>query len=169
MSFTTLNTPTSLSPGDLAEVEATARWARVLAVTGFVLLGLMLLFSILFSRMLGQLLAMQALMTGQAPPFDPSVLGIVYALLMLFVAVLYFFPTLFLFQYATRTLRAVRSGFNADGFSRGLQAHRSFYAYMGILMIIVGVLNALAFAGLAIALASMPTLPGGMDGGGVPM
>lgn len=165
MAFSTLNSPSSLSSSDLVEVEGTARWARVVAIAGFAFLGLMLLFSIVFSRMLGQLLALQALMTGQALPFEPSVIGLAYAIIMLFVGVLYFFPTLFLFQYATRTLRAVRSGFDPAVFSRGLQAHRSFYAYMGILMIILGVLNALAFVALAIAFASMPTLPPGMDGG----
>lgn len=165
MAFSTLNTPSSLSSTDLVEVEGTARWARLLAITGFALLGLMLVFSIVFGRMLGQLLALQAMMTGQALPFEPSMIGIVYAIIMLFVCVLYFFPTLFLYQYATRTLRAVRGGFDPAGFSRGLQAHRSFYAYMGILMIIVGVLNALAFAALAIAFASMPTLPPGMEMG----
>jgi hypothetical protein len=169
MAFTALNTPTSLSPADLTEVEGTARWARLVAITGFALLGLMLVFSIVFSRMLGQLLAMQALMTGQAPPFDPSAMGILYVVVILFVCVLYFFPTLFLFQFATRTLRAVRGGFDAPSFSRGLQAHRSFYAYIGILVIILGVLNVLAFVGLAIAFANLPTLPAGMDMGGVPM
>lgn len=169
MAFTALNTPTSLSPADLTEVEGTARWARLAAILGFVFLGLMLLFGVLFSSMMGRMLAVQALMTGQPLPFDPTVIGVAYLLLILFICVIYFFPTLFLYQYATRTLRAVRGGFNADGFSRGLQAHRSFYAYMGILMIILGVLYALAFALMAVAFAAMPAIPAGMDMGGVPM
>ncbi len=165
MTFSTLNTHTSLSVTDLDELQGTARWARIVAIIGFVLLGLMLVFGLAFGSFFGKLMAMQSAMSGAQMPFDPSLFGIFYAALFLVMVMIYFFPTLFLYQYATRTLRSLKTGFDATSFSSGLRAHRSFYSYIGVLMIIVTVLYALVFVFLGIAMAmipAMPTMPEGM-------
>ena len=165
MAFSTLNTPTSLSSTDLVEIEGPARWARTVAIAGFVFLGLTILFGIAFSRMIGRMIAMQALMTGQVLPFDPSIVGNVYLVLTLFVVVIYFFPTLFLLQYSTRTLQAVRNGFDPGRFTDGLRAHRSFYTYAGILMIILGALYVLGLVLMLVTFLALPSIPAGMDMG----
>ncbi len=165
MAFSTLNSPSSLSSTDLVEVEGTARWARVVAIAGFVFLGLTLILGIVLSRMLGKVLAMQALMTGQVLPFDPSVVGMVYLVVTVFIVVIYFFPAFFLFQYAQRTLRSVHNGFDPGSFTDGLRAHRSFYTYTAILLIILGALYLLSMALVLAAFSTLPALPAGMDAG----
>ncbi len=159
MAFSTLSNPTSLSPDDADQLQATAKWARLVAILGFVFLGIMLLIGIIMGAFLGRVMAMKAAMTGQVMPFDPAMFGVFYAVIFLVVVVIYFFPTLFLYQYATRTLRALRGGFDAAQFSKGVGAQRSFFTYIGILMIVLVGLYTLGGVIMAIIIAMMPSLP----------
>lgn len=159
MAFSTLGSPTSLSPDDADQIHATAKWARLVAILGFVFLGIMLLIGLTMGSFLGRMLAMNAAMTGQVMPVDPAMLGLLYGVIFLVAVVIYFFPTLFLYQYATRTLRALRGGFDVAQFSKGIGAQRSFFAYIGILMIILVVLYAFGAICIGIVMAMMPSLP----------
>jgi hypothetical protein len=75
--------------------------------------------------------------------------------MFLLIGALYFVPTLLLYQFATRTLRALGPTFDPLTFTNGLHAHRRLYKFMGILMIIVlslygiGFLIMLAVGGMA--------------------
>lgn len=162
MAFTTLGSATSLSPDDADQIHSTAKWARLVAILGFVFLGMLLLIGLTMGSFIGRILAMNAAMTGQVLPFDPTMLGLLYGVIFLVAVVIYFFPTLFLYQYATRTLRtlrALRSGFDPVQFSKGVGAQRSFFTYIGILMIILVGLYAIAGIFMGIAMAMMPSLP----------
>lgn len=159
MAFSTLGSSTSLSPDDADQIHSTAKWARLVAILGFVFLGMLLLIGLTMGSFISRILAMNAAMTGQVLPFDPTMLGLLYGVIFLVAVVIYFFPTLFLYQYATRTLRALRSGFDPVQFSKGVGAQRSFFTYIGILMIILVGLYAIAVIFISIALAMMPSLP----------
>ncbi|MBS1581787.1 MAG: hypothetical protein JST66_06250, partial [Bacteroidetes bacterium] len=111
MSFSTLNTPTALSLADAEEIRGTARWARIIAIIGFVMLGIMLLFGVFFSTFMARVMSMSAAMTGAAVPVDFSMLGMFYTVLFIVIVLIYFFPVLFLYRYATRTLKALRGPF----------------------------------------------------------
>lgn len=143
MSFSTLNTPTSLSLADADQIRGTARWARTISILGFILLGILLVFGFSFSTFINRTLAMSTAMTGTPVPFDVSVFGTFYAVIFLVIALIYFFPLLFLYRYATRTLKALKGPFDAASFSAGLGAHRSYYGYIGVLTIISLVFNGL--------------------------
>ena len=168
MAFSTLGSPTSLSADDADQIHATAKWAKLAAILGFVLLGIMLIFGAVAGSLVSRAMAMSSALTGQVMPFDPAMLGLFYGLLFLIVVVICFFPTLFLYQYATRTLRALQSGFDPAQFSKGVGAQRSFFAYIGILMIILVGLYAIGGIFVGIAMAMMPSLPA-MDPGQVGM
>lgn len=159
MAFSTLGSATSLSPDDADQIHATAKWARLVAILGFVFLGILLIVGLTMGSFLGRVLAMNAAMTGQVMPFDPTMIGLLYGVVFLVAVVIYFFPTLFLYQYATRTLRALRGGFDAQQFSQGVGAQRSFFAYIGILMIILVGLYAIGGIFIGIAMAMMPSMP----------
>jgi len=159
MAYSRIGSPTSLSPDDADQIHATAKWARLVAILGFVFLGILLLMGFTMGPFISRVLALNAAMTGQAMPIDPTMLGLLYGVLFLIAVIIYFFPTLFLYQYATRTLRALRGGFDAARFSKGIGAQRSFFAYVGILMIILVGLYAIGGILIGVAIAMMPTLP----------
>lgn len=159
MAFSTLSDPTYLSADDADQIHATAKWAKLVAILGFVLLGIMLIIGAVAGSLVSRAMAMSAAVTGQAMPLDPTMLSLLYGLVFLVVVIIYFFPTLFLYRYATRTLRALRSGFDAAEFSKGVGAQRSFFSYVGILMIILVGLYAIGGIFVGITLAMMPRLP----------
>jgi len=146
---------THLSPFDADVMRQTARWARFLAIVGFVMIGLMVLLGVFMGSLFARLGAMQNEMTGMPAPIGMEALGTTYTVMFLLIGALYFVPTLLLFQFATRTLRALGPVFDPLTFSNGLQAQRRLYKFMGILMIIVlslygiGILLAVAIGGMA--------------------
>lgn len=159
MAFTTLSSPTELSLEDAEQIRGTAKWARVVAILGFAWIGLVLLVGAFLSFYLNRLFTLQAAMTGQAPPMDPTLMAVLYLVIMLVTAVVCFFPALFLYQYASRTLRAFRNGFDAASFSTGLRAHRSMYAYVTVLLAVTVFFYLLLGIGLGIGAAMLPTMP----------
>lgn len=159
MAFSTLNNPTSLSADDADQILVTAKWARLVAILGFVFLGILLLIGTVMSTFLSRLMAMNMALTGGSMPFDPTMFGLFYALIFLIAVIIYFFPTLFLYQYATRTMRALRAGFDPELFSKGIGAQRSFFSYIGILMIILVGLYAIGAIVIGFAMAMMPSMP----------
>jgi hypothetical protein len=148
-------THTQLSPQDADALRQTARWARFLAIMGFVMIGIMVVFGVFMGSMFARLGAMQNEMTGMPTPIGMEALGTTYTVMFLLIGALYFVPTLLLYQFATRTLRALGPTFDPLTFTNGLHAHRRLYKFMGILMIIVlslygiGFLIMLAVGGMA--------------------
>lgn len=159
MSFSTIGSPSSLSADDADQLHSTAKWARLVAILGFVFLGLLLLMGFTMGPFLARMMAMNAAMTGQPLPMDPTTLGLLYGVLFLVAVIIYFFPTLFLYQYATRTLRALRGGFDAGQYSKGLAAQHALYTYLGVLMGIIVGLYAIGAVLMGIAVSMMPELP----------
>ncbi len=159
MAFSTLSSSTSLSPDDADQIHTTAKWARLVAILGFVFLGVLLIVGVLAGWLFYRMMALQAAASGQAPLIDPALFGLLYGLIFLVAVVIYFFPTLFLYQYAQRTLRALQTGFDPAQFSKGVGAQRSFFAYMGVLMIILVGLYTIGGIILCIAVSMVPSLP----------
>ncbi|MBL8002039.1 MAG: hypothetical protein JNL05_08775 [Flavobacteriales bacterium] len=136
---------THLSLFDADTLRQTARWARFLAITGFVMIGIMVVFGVFMGSMFARLGEMQNEMTGMPQPIGLEAMGTLYTVMFLLIGALYFVPTLLLFQFASRTLRALGPTFDPLTFSNGLQAHRRLYKFMGILMIIMLCLYGVGF------------------------
>ncbi len=75
--------------------------------------------------------------------------AVTFTIIFLLSAALYFFPTLMLYQFATRTLKSVNGPMDATTFTSALNSHRRFYKFMGILMIIALCIYALMFIFIA--------------------
>ncbi len=125
-------------------VEA-SKWAKFLAIVGFVFLGLIVAFGIFFGLVSAD--AMSTVMPGG---------GIFLFVYMLFICALYFFPTMYLYKFAKHSKLAAVSG-DMGQLSLGLKNLKSFFKFMGILMIILLAFYALIFlfggAGMIAALA----------------
>ena len=109
----------------------TSRWATILSVMGFVIIGLMVLVS--FS--IGAIMAESPLSElGISPKF----LSITYLL----IAGVYFIPMFFLFQFGTKTKIPINTN-DSDLLTFGLKKLNSHYKFIGIVMVIVFGLNLL--------------------------
>jgi hypothetical protein len=114
----------------------TARWAKFLAVVGFVLLGLLILFGVFLSTIMG---AVGSRYGGSFQNFG-GVMMVLYVL----IGILYFFPTYYLFKFSTLIKPALLTS-NQHGFNSALSYLRSAFRYIGILTLVVLGLYALAF------------------------
>ena len=109
-----------------------ARWATILSVIGFIVIGLLVIVS--FSA--GAILA-------ESPyselGISPQILSITY----LIIAGVYFIPIFFLYQFGTKTKNAIDNN-NTDLLTFGLKKLNSHYKFIGIVMIIIFGINILA-------------------------
>lgn len=148
-------TATHLSVQDAEALRKTAKWARFLAIVGFVMIGFVLLIGFSMAGFMATLLSMRSEMMGDVMPEGLDQMGGGFVGVFLIIGALYFVPMLLLFQFATRTLRSLAGSFDPITFTSGLEAHRRLYKFMGILMAIVLSIYALMFLFFALIAGAM--------------
>ena len=120
-----------LNDQSIKYLSETARWATILSVIGFVVIGLLIIVS--FS--VGTLLANSPY---SEMGISPQVLSITY----LVIAGVYFIPIFFLYQFGIKTKNAIDNN-DTDLLTFGLKKLKSHYKFIGIVMIILFGLNIL--------------------------
>jgi hypothetical protein len=115
-------------------LNETRKWTIFLSILGFIFLGLMVIMAIFagtfFSSMSG----------GMAPAGTGIFLSIIYLLM----AVLYFFPILYLYKFSVHSKRAIY-GESTDELTLAFKNLKSHYKFMGILTIVLLSIYLLAF------------------------
>ena len=125
-----------------------SKWAKFLAIIGFIGIGLIVLAGI-FMGSIGNLVESRTMMDGGSS-FPGGLLTFIY----LIMAGIYFFPVYYLFRFSVKMPQALGAADNV-GFDEATGYLKSHYKYMGIMMIIVLSLYALVIVGVIImALAS---------------
>ena len=121
----------------------TAKWGRMLAIIGFVGLGLMVIFLIFGVSMFNSILAQQTMSTGGSA-IGSAMTGayIFFALFML----IYLFPLLYLYKGSVAYIRALNSD-NQEELEAGFENYKSLFKFIGIFTIIVFGLYLLIFLG----------------------
>lgn len=131
-----------LTKGDKNNLLETAKWGRFLAIVGFVMSGFLVI---------GGLAVMMAGSLFNEMPFGGEVIGFVYIL----SALLYIFPSLYLYRFGTQIQRGIKEQ-HQEGCSEAYNNLRKLFLFMGVLTIIMLSLYALII---------LFTLMGGMMGG----
>ncbi len=107
-------------------LKETSTWTYFLSILGFIGIGLMVIFGLLFGTIYGSV-------SGPAnPPGSTGLVGLVYVLM----ALLYFFPVLYLFNFSRKMKSALQSKNNED-FMMAFSNLKSHYKFVGILAIVV--------------------------------
>ena len=127
----------------LAALKSTRPWVMFLSILGFICLAFMVLGSLMFI-VVGSAVTQQAKL--------PAFFGPGFGMLELLLALIYFFPFLYLLRYGIAIGNI--PGYGQAAMERALQQQKSFWKFMGILMIILLVLYAVIFIG-AITLGVM--------------
>jgi hypothetical protein len=126
-----------------------ARWAKFLAVAGFIFCGLFLAVAILIMTLLSSLFNSMGAPGPGINSMGSGPLGIIY----ICIAVLNFFPCLYLYNFAARMQLALRNN-DQDQLTRSFKNMRSFYRFVGMLMIVWLGISALGFLILLISTAT---------------
>lgn len=103
-----------------------AMWGKFMAILGFIKFGFLLLYTIVFP------LVAHKIQTH----FDHDLPVIGITCFFLFMAVLVYFPTNFLYRFARCTKRALKQN-NQDIMRHAFQSLKAYYRYVGILLIIM--------------------------------
>lgn len=128
-------------------LDSGARWARFLAIVGYVGIGLMVL-AALFAVVAGASYGRRGMYGSDVPV---ALMGFLYIIM----AVLYFFPIHYLYNFATKAREAFvrRDAKTLEAAMRFMSLH---YQFLGILMIIV-----LSLYGLMLLIGLMAAAGGG--------
>jgi hypothetical protein len=141
------NKSIEIGPETLKYLETTRKWTMFFAIIGFIFLGLILIFGILAGTFLS------VFKSSEMGSGIPQVL--VFAIIIL-MALLYYFPVMFLFRFSKHTANAVHT-LNKEELHKAFRYLKSYFVYIGILLIVVLVIY---FIGLVVAGASMAFLKG---------
>lgn len=137
-----VNNPTDTRLNNVAKgfLKEIAKWANFFAILGFIGIGLLVLVAlfagVIFSSLPGNNIA-------------SSIGGGVITFIYLLMAVLYFFPVLYLYKFSTK-MKAGLARNNEDELTEAFSNLKSHYKFVGILTIIM-----LSFYALGILLALM--------------
>jgi hypothetical protein len=128
MESNTVNTSLEISENSKEFLMESAKWARFLAIVSFVGLGIIVLVGVLF---LFSIIPMTS-SNSEAAQFMPPIVGVLYLLM----AVLYFFPTMYLYRFATSIQKALSES-ESNSLELGFENLKSLFRFIGILTIIV--------------------------------
>lgn len=111
-----------------------AKWGKFLAIVGYCVLGLMILGGIFMMVGMSQL--------NNISGFGSSaiLLGLVY----LVIAVIYFFPVTYLYNFSVKILQGINSE-DVYSVTTGIQNLKSMFKFMGIFTIVILSIYGLAF------------------------
>ncbi|MBX2954461.1 MAG: hypothetical protein KF870_18320 [Leadbetterella sp.] len=109
-------------------LKETAKWAKFLAIVGFVMTG----FVVLAALFAGTLFSTLAQSSPELAFFPSAGITVIYLLL----AALYFFPCLYLYQSAQKLNAALQSGSNED-LTAGFEKLKNFFRFVGIMTLVV--------------------------------
>ncbi len=126
-------------------LRETARWAKFLAIMGFI--GIV--FMVLAAIFVGAFMSMMPSMTHQNTPFPfpPALLSVIY---IVFAAV-YACPVYFLYKFSVNTKDAIDS-MNTNLLEEGLSYLKSHYKFVGIMTIVIMSLYVLFIIGAIVSI-----------------
>lgn len=114
----------------LESLRTAASWSGFLAILGFILIGLMVVFGLFFGAIMGTM--MSSFRETTLLPFSAGVFGVIYIVFGL----LYFFPVLYLWKFSDKTKAALRSN-NTPALNEAFFNLGRHYKYIGIMSIVI--------------------------------
>ena len=116
-------------------LRETAKWTKFLSIMGFIGIGIIIIFSFFAGTIF------ENLPNTEPMPID---LGMTLTITYLVLAVIYFFPIYYLFQFSNKMKAALLTK-NDETLSDAFEVLKSHYKFVGVLTIIMLSLYALVF------------------------
>jgi hypothetical protein len=138
--------PTELKLNNFAKdfLKETARWAGFLSILGFIGIGLLVIIALFFGTVA----------TSLSNSFSGAFGGGFITVFYLLLALLYFFPVYFLYQFSSNMKKALARS-DQDTLTKGFEYLKSHYKFVGILAIVMlSLYLILFFIGILGAVAS---------------
>ncbi|MBC8754800.1 hypothetical protein H2O64_08970 [Kordia sp. YSTF-M3] len=110
-------------------LRETAKWAFILAIIGFIMIGIFVFVAVFF-------LVMFTALNSSVNPFVQSGLSVEFVAIVYFVmALLYFFPVLYLYKFS-RKMKSALIEKNTEDLTLAFSNLKSFFKFIGITVLI---------------------------------
>lgn len=139
------NNSITLERSALGFLMETARWGKLLAILGFIGLGLLVLLGLFYSAFISTL-------SGNELEGLPMGLSWMIGLIYVVLAVLFFFPVLYLYRFSIKTQSSIRSK-NTVELTQAFSNLKSVFKFFGIYTIVIMVIYALILLGVMMGTA----------------
>src|ERR1700737_1270874 len=143
-----------IDPTSKAHLAEAARWARFLSIVGFIMCAFIVLFGILAGTGMTVFTSRYGGGQDMNMPGSMAALGAVMAVVYIIVAIIYFFPYLFLFRFAGDLKNALASN-DQNTLNTSFQNLKKTFRYVGILTIIALAFCIIAFLITIVSVGSM--------------
>ena len=120
-----------------------AKWAKFLAIMGFIFCAFMVVAALFAGSMMSAMMSSAG--SGFGSMYGSGVITVIY----LFGAALYFFPCLFLFRFATQMQDAIRNH-EQSKLQGSLKNLKSCFRFLGILTIVIIAIYVLILIGVLV-------------------
>lgn len=117
----------TLNSASKSFLKETAKWAQFLSIIGFIGIGLMVVLSFFIGAIFN------SLPTAGQIPFD---MGPAMTIVYLVLALIYFFPVYYLYQFSSKMKKALQSK-NDEDLANALEKLKSHYKFIGVFTIII--------------------------------
>jgi hypothetical protein len=140
----------SIDHESYSHLSETARWAKFLAIVGFITCGII----VIMSFFIGSILASSAFSAyGNGGSGGLSAIGGAFiTAVYLIIAVIYFFPCLFLYHFSVRLKTALKTN-DQTKLNQSLKSQKTLFKYVGVMTIIV-----LSFYALALLILGLSAI-----------
>ena len=123
-------------------LSESAKWAKFLGIVGFILVGFLVLGAFFAGAFINFMNLNERNGSGENP-LNSGAFSIGMAIYFLLIALLYFFPSLYLYQFGTKTRQALYNNEQPD-FQMAFSRLKSFFKFFGILTAVMLVMYAVA-------------------------
>ena len=133
--------------GNIPYLAEAAKWAKFLAILGFIVCALILIVAVFAGPMLSTAFSQLEPQATGISAMSGTVIIIYYVI----IAALYFFPCLYLFNFASKMQAAIRNN-DQVYLNNSFRNIKSFFKFWGILTVIflciavIGIIFAVVFA-----------------------
>jgi magnesium-transporting ATPase (P-type) len=132
-----------------------ARWGKFLAIVGMVMCVLIVVFGIIAATAISSLDNSFRRSGFGDSPYDSAGMGVTMVVTYIFIAVIYFFPCMFMLRFSNHMQNALKAN-DLNSLNESFKNLKVTFRYMGILTII-----GLVFFVLALLIGGLGVLMGG--------
>jgi len=126
----------TIDPASKSHLTDIARWAKFVAIVGFIMCVMTVIFGFGMQSSYSQIYNSRYEGFDRDVRRDTETAGTIMAVWCFILAVIYFFPFLFLFQFSSKMRSALEAG-DQDTLNNSFQKLKNTLRYVGVLMIIL--------------------------------
>ncbi|HEX5153455.1 MAG TPA: DUF5362 family protein [Parafilimonas sp.] len=122
--------------GNVGYLIEASKWGKFLSILGFIGIGIMILCGFVFMLTGGSFYSSEVNTDLQNLDMPSGTVGIVLGLYLFVIALVYFFPCLFLYKFSTKMQEAIRTN-DQIVLNKSFENLKSLFKFFGIVTIIV--------------------------------